>query len=135
MSELGQKQTSRSEIAMSALPPKAAIAEHDQDVRFVPIADIGQLHPEARGSIYLGADRRIGSRSKIRKRQRSSAGPRRIGGDRGTKSTSARFALAEPCGVAVTHCRFDNHDCRPRKRNVGDDGKAVGHSPPTALLI
>jgi hypothetical protein len=50
---------------MSALPPKADIAEHDQDVRFVPI----NLHPEARGSIYLGAGRRIGSRSKIRKRQ------------------------------------------------------------------
>ena len=22
--------------------------------------------------------------------------------------------------------RFDNHDCRPRKRNMGDEGKAVG---------
>jgi hypothetical protein len=28
---------------MSALPPKADIAEYDWDVRFVPIADIGQL--------------------------------------------------------------------------------------------
>jgi len=40
MSALGQKQTSRSEIAMSALPPKADIAEYDWDVRFVPKADI-----------------------------------------------------------------------------------------------
>jgi hypothetical protein len=40
MSALGQKQTSRSEIAMSALPPKADIAERDWDVRFVPQADI-----------------------------------------------------------------------------------------------
>jgi hypothetical protein len=51
---------------------------------------LANLHPEARGSIYLGAGRRIGSRSKIRKRQRSSARRGRIGGDRGTKSTSAR---------------------------------------------
>jgi hypothetical protein len=44
-------------------------------------------------------------------------------------------ALAEPCVGGVTHCRFDNHDCRPRKRNVGDEGKAVGRGPPTALLF
>jgi hypothetical protein len=36
ISALGQKQTSRSEIAMSALPPKADIAERDRNVRFVP---------------------------------------------------------------------------------------------------
>jgi hypothetical protein len=41
MSALGQKQTSRSEIAMSALPPKADINRRIIDVRFVPIADIG----------------------------------------------------------------------------------------------
>jgi hypothetical protein len=40
MSALGQKQTSRFEIGMSALPPKADIADHDPDVRFVPEADI-----------------------------------------------------------------------------------------------
>jgi hypothetical protein len=39
MSALGQKQTSHSEIAMSALPPKADIAGHQLDVRFVPKAD------------------------------------------------------------------------------------------------
>jgi hypothetical protein len=39
MSALGQKQTSRPEISMSALPPKADIAERDQDVRFVPQPD------------------------------------------------------------------------------------------------
>jgi hypothetical protein len=32
MSALGQKQTSRSEITMSALPPKADIAERDRHV-------------------------------------------------------------------------------------------------------
>jgi hypothetical protein len=37
MSALGQKQTSRSEIAMSALPPKADIVQHGGNVRFVPI--------------------------------------------------------------------------------------------------
>jgi len=40
MSALGQKQTFRSAIAMSALPPKADIVEHGCDVRFVPKADI-----------------------------------------------------------------------------------------------
>jgi len=42
MSALGQKQTSRSDIAMSALPPQADIAERDWDVRFVPNGDITQ---------------------------------------------------------------------------------------------
>ena len=40
MSAMGQKQTLRHVIGMSALPPKADIAEHDRDVRFVPRADI-----------------------------------------------------------------------------------------------
>jgi hypothetical protein len=39
MSALGQKQTSRAEISMSALPPKADIAERDRHVCFVPKAD------------------------------------------------------------------------------------------------
>jgi hypothetical protein len=40
MSALGQKQTLRLVGLMSALPPKADIAEHSLDVRFVPKADI-----------------------------------------------------------------------------------------------
>jgi hypothetical protein len=40
MSALGQKQTLSDISAMSALPPKADIAERDRDVRFVPKADI-----------------------------------------------------------------------------------------------
>jgi hypothetical protein len=43
-SALGQKQTSGSETAMSALPPKADIAGRRLDVRFVPKADIGFGH-------------------------------------------------------------------------------------------
>jgi hypothetical protein len=43
MSALGQKQTSGNVGMMSALPPKADIAERDYHVRFVPIADIGTL--------------------------------------------------------------------------------------------
>jgi hypothetical protein len=43
MSALGQNQTLRSEIAMSALPRKADIAVRDWDVRFVPKADIDRL--------------------------------------------------------------------------------------------
>ena len=39
MSALGQKQTLADVRVMSALPPKADIAERDQHVRFVPEAD------------------------------------------------------------------------------------------------
>jgi hypothetical protein len=38
---MGQKQTFSRSVAMSALPPKADIRQHDLDVRFVPKADIG----------------------------------------------------------------------------------------------
>jgi hypothetical protein len=40
MSALGQKQTLDWRPLMSALPPKADIAERQLDVRFVPKADI-----------------------------------------------------------------------------------------------
>jgi hypothetical protein len=40
MSALGQKQTSESVWMMSALSPRADIAEYDEDVRFVPKADM-----------------------------------------------------------------------------------------------
>src|SRR6516225_6038687 len=39
MSALGHKRTSRLLEGMSALPPKADIGTHSQNVRFVPIAD------------------------------------------------------------------------------------------------
>ena len=39
MSALGQKRTSRLVEGMSALPPKADIAERDRHVRFVPKAE------------------------------------------------------------------------------------------------
>jgi hypothetical protein len=42
MSALGQKQTSRLVEGMSALPPKADIADAMRNVRFVPKADIMQ---------------------------------------------------------------------------------------------
>jgi len=43
MSALGQKQTLAHVRVMSALPPKADIAEGDRHVRFVPKADIGSV--------------------------------------------------------------------------------------------
>jgi hypothetical protein len=43
MSALGQKQTWRRPIAMSAFPPKADIRQHRLDVRFVPEADIREM--------------------------------------------------------------------------------------------
>jgi len=42
MSALGQKQTLHPEISMSALTPKADIAECNHHVRFVPNCDIGR---------------------------------------------------------------------------------------------
>jgi len=43
MSALGQKRTLERLHMMSALPPKADIAEHRRDVRFVPKGDITRL--------------------------------------------------------------------------------------------
>src|SRR5262245_66177601 len=43
MSALGQKQTSRYHLAMSALPPKADIEPHDWHVCFVPCVDGSEL--------------------------------------------------------------------------------------------
>ena len=43
MSALGQKRTLRLVRLMSALPPKADIAERDRNVPFVPKADIVQF--------------------------------------------------------------------------------------------
>jgi hypothetical protein len=40
VSALGQKRTLKRLHPMSALPPKADIAERDRDVRFVPTRDI-----------------------------------------------------------------------------------------------
>ena len=48
MSALGQKQTSGKVRLMSALPPKADIAENDWHVRFVPKADIASLFDKVR---------------------------------------------------------------------------------------
>ena len=53
MSALGQKQTFGSRNAMSALPPKADIAECDGDVRFVPKADIS--YPRQSGFAHITA--------------------------------------------------------------------------------
>jgi hypothetical protein len=39
MSALGQKQTRRNQMVMSALPPKADIPRRNLNVRFGPIAD------------------------------------------------------------------------------------------------
>jgi hypothetical protein len=39
MSALGQKRTFLRAVAMSAIHPKADIAERDRDVRFVPQVD------------------------------------------------------------------------------------------------
>jgi hypothetical protein len=50
MSALGQKQTWRSQITMSAIHPKGDIAVRVWDVRFVPKADIPPFQ-----SIVVGA--------------------------------------------------------------------------------
>ena len=45
MSALGQKRTLSSAWGMSAIPPKADIAERGWHVRFVPEADIQPIRP------------------------------------------------------------------------------------------
>jgi hypothetical protein len=58
MSALGQKQTFGIVQFMSALPPKADIAERAWDVRFVPIADIAySITSSARPSSESGTVR------------------------------------------------------------------------------
>ena len=57
MSALDHKRTSHQVRAMSALPPKADMVQHDRDVRFVPKADIARLtqsprQPTAKGLAY-----------------------------------------------------------------------------------
>jgi hypothetical protein len=56
MSVLGQKRTLRLVDPMSALPPKADIAERNWDVRFVPIADVDQ------SSMFVASDQISNSR-------------------------------------------------------------------------
>ena len=41
-SAMGHKRTSHYACVMSTLPPKADIAQHERDVRFVPKADIDE---------------------------------------------------------------------------------------------
>ena len=48
MPALGQKQTFRSVQSMSALPPKADIADAMRNVRFVPKADMVQRNRSVR---------------------------------------------------------------------------------------
>jgi hypothetical protein len=57
MSALGQKQTFRPRIAMSALPPEADMCVANTDVRFVPIADIRKTN---------GANRKTALRQSLR---------------------------------------------------------------------
>jgi hypothetical protein len=68
MSALGQKQTWRAEIPMSALPPKADIGGRELDVRFVP-------EPEVPGLSELNdrnpAAARIAARTLARKKRAS----------------------------------------------------------------
>jgi hypothetical protein len=54
MSALGQKQTSDCRLLMSALPPKADIAERNWDVRFVPKADVSRCskNPLSKASLF-----------------------------------------------------------------------------------
>jgi hypothetical protein len=55
MSALGQKQTSAWRSLMSALLPKADIAELEENVRFVPKADIMQCNTLIRSLRRRGA--------------------------------------------------------------------------------
>jgi hypothetical protein len=64
MSALGQKQTSRPEISMSALPPKADIRRRASDVRFVPKADIRRRFSQRKAPAF--ELKRRGPRPRVR---------------------------------------------------------------------
>ena len=53
MSALGQKRTSGHVRVMSALPPKADIAERNWDVRFVPKADMALIPKTANSAMPI----------------------------------------------------------------------------------
>jgi hypothetical protein len=57
MSALGQKRTFTGLRSMSALPPKADIADHDCHVRFVPKADITRSFRKAKNGEMVRAHR------------------------------------------------------------------------------
>jgi hypothetical protein len=65
MSALGQKQTFRAEIAMSALPPKADIGGLQLHVRFVPKAGVSRCskNPLSKASLF---DHLVGDREHAR---------------------------------------------------------------------
>ena len=61
MSALGQKQTFKRLLLMSALPPKADMAQHSCDVRFVPKADMLTYFIEVHSLEPIGRVRVIGN--------------------------------------------------------------------------
>jgi hypothetical protein len=52
-----EKQIGRFENAMSALPPKADIVQHGGNVRFGPLAEVGQLHSITSSAAVAFAER------------------------------------------------------------------------------
>jgi hypothetical protein len=77
MSALGQKQTWRSEFAMSALPPKADIDGRPPDVRFVPTADIADSMQPTFLKVEPQVPRRVG-RSGIAQTEGEGASQRNV---------------------------------------------------------
>src|SRR4029077_2347153 len=59
MSALGHKRTLKRLRPMSAIPPKADIAERDQDVRFVPMSD--RLHCGKTANLFADHQQRARS--------------------------------------------------------------------------
>ena len=60
MSALSQKQTSEHIQSMSALPPKADIAEYDRHVRFVPKTDIAGCHERVESPLVTTGQPKVG---------------------------------------------------------------------------
>ena len=103
MPALGHKQTLGHVRSMSALPPKADIAEGDRHVRFVPIADIGLL---TRSSARSGAVALAFARSAVAAGHEVVLSNRRLGSHRIARirnapinSSSGRVPGFEGAGV------------------------------------
>jgi hypothetical protein len=110
MSALGPKRTSLRVRSMSALPPKADIAESDWHVRFVPKADILHCGKERRFSITSSAIDimpagmvRPSALAVLRLTCRRLLEARRATGDTQPQVSAGLSAI----GLLATYCRFN----------------------------
>ena len=154
MFALGQKQTSDQVRVMSALPPKADMVEHGRDGRrkFRPFNNLTVKRPQTPPPQIndLAAFRKMISRATLPQigtpignrfvciprpqfaLERNQAGAILIPSDWGRPCLSGRTGTMVKASDWL-HCPFDS-PLPSKKTALGQQGKAVGCVPPTALL-